>query len=254
MHSINGNNISKSYSVMLKPTNNCDCKQLTLGLKHIEKTRHWHQLVTSSFTVILSPILFPLTMQPNSHSCINKACYQTQEQSAYSLEFKPLMQGFHKWPEHTTISPLGCHLRIYKSLLKDLPPNDPPPDPSPCTYGVDIMQYIYWQLKLALQHTHVLEQWHMVWIWISKKPGNPQIDLNHMLHLFEADYNLLLKWHSSKKFTASTEHHNWLHDSQGTGWLGCSAIDLACFVWLCLYYLNTGCGCQHWCGPLAQEK
>jgi len=49
-----------------------------------------------------------------------------------------------------------------------------------------------------------------------------------MLHLFEADYNLLLKWHSSKGFMAKAEQYNTLNDSQGGSRPGWSAIDLAC--------------------------
>jgi len=151
------------------------------------------------------------------------------EQPTHALEFEPLMQGFQKWPECMTTSPLGCHLGIYKSLLKDLPPKDPPPDLPPHTYGTDIMYYIYCLLQLALQCTYIFQQWCTVWnMYLEKKPGNLQIDLLHMVHLFEADYNLLLKWHSSKGFMAWAEHHNWLQDNQGGGCPGCSAINLAC--------------------------
>jgi len=73
-------------------------------------------------------------------------------------------------------------------------------------------------LQLALQHMHVFECWHTVWnMYLKKKPGNPQIDLLRMLYLFKADYNLLLKWHSSKGFMARAEHNKTLHDSQGRG-------------------------------------
>jgi len=50
-----------------------------------------------------------------------------------------------------------------------------------------------------------------------KKPGNPQIDLLCTLHLFEADYNLLLKWHSSKGFMAKVECNPWYGAGQGAG-------------------------------------
>jgi len=57
----------------------------------------------------------------------------SNEQPMHPLEFEPLMQGFWKWPECITTSPLGQHLGIYKSLLKDMPPNDPPLDLPQCT-------------------------------------------------------------------------------------------------------------------------
>ncbi len=49
-----------------------------------------------------------------------------------------------------------------------------------------------------------------------------------MLHLFEADYNLLLNWHSLKGFMTKAEQNKTLHDSQGGGRPGQSAINLAC--------------------------
>jgi len=120
--------------------------------------------------------------------------------------------------------------------LKDKPPDYPPPDLPPRTYGQDIMRYIYWLLQLALRHTHVFQHWTTVWNMYLKKTGNPQIDLLCTLHLFEADYNLLLKWHSSKGFMAKAEDHHTLHDSQGGRQPGRSAIDLACKKW---YSLTT---------------
>jgi len=65
-------------------------------------------------------------------------------------------------------------------------------------------------------------------MYLEKKPGHPSIDSLRTLHMFEADYNLLLKWHSSLGFMPKSEKHNRLLDSQGGGRAGRSAIDLAC--------------------------
>jgi len=139
------------------------------------------------------------------------------------------MNGIQKWPEHTTTSPSGQHLGIYKSLLKDKPPKDPPKDLPPCTFRQDVMRYIYRLLQLALHHTHVYQRWQTVWnMYLEKKLGNLRIDLLRTLHLFEANYNLLLKWHSSKGFMIKAEHNNTLQDNQGGGQPGRSAIDLTC--------------------------
>jgi len=37
----------------------------------------------------------------------------------HNLTFEDMIAGFQKWPEHTSTSPLGQHLGIYKSLAKD---------------------------------------------------------------------------------------------------------------------------------------
>jgi len=91
------------------------------------------------------------------------------------------------------------------------------------------MCYVYRLLQLALKHMHTYEHWWTIWnIFLEKDPGNPHIDKLRTLHLFEADYNLLLKWHSSKGFLPKAENAGRIHDSQGGGRLGHSAIDLAC--------------------------
>jgi len=128
------------------------------------------------------------------------------EHSNHPIEFESLMKGFKKWLERTTTSPSGQHLGIYKSLLKDYPPKDPPPDQPPWTYGIDVMRCVYHLLQLALKHIHVYERWKTIWnMYLEKKPGNPLIDSLCTLHLFKADYNLLLKWHSSLGFTRSSK-------------------------------------------------
>jgi len=87
------------------------------------------------------------------HQCTLLLPTETPE---HPFEFDLLMKGFRKWPEKTTTSPSGHHLGIYKSLLKDTPPPNPPPDYIPRTYGIDIMHDVYHIMKLALKHTHPL--------------------------------------------------------------------------------------------------
>jgi len=144
-------------------------------------------------------------------------------------DFDTLMKGFKKWPERTTTSPSGRHLGVYKSLLKDYPPKDPPPNQPPRTHGIEVLKCVFRLLQLALRHVHVYKRWKTVWnMYLEKKPGHPSIDSLCTLHLFEADYNLLLKWHSSLGFTPKSEKHDRILDSQGGGSAGQSEIDLAC--------------------------
>jgi len=65
-------------------------------------------------------------------------------------------------------------------------------------------------------------------MYLEKEPGNPRIDKLQTLHLFEADYNLLLKWHSLMGFLPQAKQAGQIHDSQGGGRQGCSVINLAC--------------------------
>jgi len=72
--------------------------------------------------------------------------------------------------------PIGKASMDKQILLKDMPPKDPPPDLPPCTYGTDIMQYIYCLLQLALHHTHVFQHWHTVWnMYLKKSPATHKL-------------------------------------------------------------------------------
>jgi len=66
-------------------------------------------------------------------------------------------------------------------------------------------------------------------------------DCCHTLHLFEANYIVPLKWHSSLGFMPKSEKANWIHNSQGGSCAGCSAIDLACKQVVLYDYLYTTC-------------
>jgi len=87
-----------------------------------------------------------------------RSLLQMVEFSDHLITFEELMQGFKKWSERMTTSPSGCHLGVYKSLLKDHLPNNPPPDLPPRIYGIEVMQCVFTLLQLALKHTHVYER------------------------------------------------------------------------------------------------
>jgi len=145
---------------------------------------------------------------------------QPMERTEHPFEFKPLMWGFRCWPEWTTMSPSGCHLGVYKALLKDQPPSNSPPKYVPWMHSIDIMCYIYHLMQLAIKHTFPYECWWIVWnMYLKKEPGNLRIDKLCTLHLFEADYNLLLRWHSSQGFLPRAKLTGCIHDSQGGGCL-----------------------------------
>ncbi len=145
----------------------------------------------------------------------------------HNPDFDTLMKGFRKWPERTATSPSGRHLGIYKSLLKDQH-HEKQGEPI-TTKGIDIMREIFWLLALALKHTHTFERWKTVWnLYLEKDIGSPRLDRLRTLHIVEADYNLLLKWHSSLGFIARAETAGSLSECQSGGRAGRSAIDLAC--------------------------
>jgi len=69
------------------------------------------------------------------------------------------------------------------------------------------MIYLIFNLmSIAITHTYPFERWRNVWtIFIKKEMGNPDLNRLHCIMLFEADWQLLLKWHSSYGFLPRTE-------------------------------------------------
>jgi len=83
-------------------------------------------------------------------------------------------------------------------------------------------------MSLALQHTYTLNHWKTVWtVFIEKDPGNPDINFLRCIMIFEADWQLLLKWQSAYGFLLKSKANNTLTLVQGGSCKGCSAIDQA---------------------------
>ncbi len=83
-------------------------------------------------------------------------------------------------------------------------------------------------MLLALQHTYTLNRWKTVWtMFIEKDLGNPDLNRLRCIMIFEADWQLLLKWHSAKGFLPKSKARNTLTSVQGGGRKGSSAIDQA---------------------------
>jgi len=143
------------------------------------------------------------------------------------MTFEAVLQGLRKWPEKTATLPSGCHLGIYKMLIKDQ--HHKQPGEPVTTKGIDIMQDVHRLIILALKHTHTFQRWRTIWnLYLEKDPGQPFINRLRTLHLIEADLNLIWKWHSSQGFMQQAEKYQSLSDAQYGGQAGCSAIDLAC--------------------------
>jgi len=150
----------------------------------------------------------------------------------HPLIYEELQNGIKKWPEKTTTSPSGRHLGIYKSLQwhvltkEALEALSPTQSAAPLKQGRDVLFLIFDIMSLALLHTYTLNRWKMMWtLFIEKELGN--LDLNRLrcIMIFEADWQLILKWHSSYGFLPKSESANVLTTAQGGGRKGRSAID-----------------------------
>jgi len=134
------------------------------------------------------------------------------------------MTGFRKWPEKATTSPSGRHMGIYKSMLKDLPKKDDEKQNPHKLHGIQVMHSIFALLQMAVKHTHTFQRWKVIWnMYLEKDLGSPKLSRLRMIHLMEANYNLLLKWYTTKGDRLCR-----LANKQGRSWQGCSTIDVAC--------------------------
>ena len=123
------------------------------------------------------------------------------------LELKDFIGKIKVWKESTTTSPSGRHLGRYKALLSTGSYN---PDNKEFTAFVDqqsdIVKLLLFLDNYCLRTGHVLKRWKtIVNLMIFKDNGAYRIHRLQVMHIYEADFNLLLavKWwqllHSADK-------------------------------------------------------
>jgi len=153
-----------------------------------------------------------------------------------TLNYESLLEGIKKWLERTTTSPSSRHLGIYKTPGKHIVQQKNQNDQNTpllqeqvaLKQGRDVLYLIFDIMSLALKHAYPLHRWRNVWtIFIKKELGNPELEHLHCIMLFEADWQLLLKWHSSQGFLPHTKQAGTLVEEQGGGHKGRSTIDQA---------------------------
>jgi hypothetical protein len=119
------------------------------------------------------------------------------------VPFAAMVNGLKKWKENTSTSPSGKHLGIYKSFVNALTYNIGTEAeltettislPSIAQKGLTIQHLL---INLAIQHKHTYHQWTKVHnIFIKKLPGVPLLDKLRVIHIYEADWNLILKYYT----------------------------------------------------------
>ena len=104
------------------------------------------------------------------------------------------------WSERTSTSPSGRHLGHYKALARKLWIKEADEDwdyKEISSYQSYLLQCHHLVVKLCLKHGYSLKRWqNVVNVMILKEPNNHKIHRLRVIHLFEADYNLILsvKW------------------------------------------------------------
>jgi hypothetical protein len=153
----------------------------------------------------------------------NRKNLSTFDNNISFLEFK---KAFSKWNENTSTSPSGRHLGHYKCLLRsdqcELLYDETNIDPKE-----KIMQVYYDIVNTAIHLGISLQRWqHSTTMMIEKIPGCPKINKLRVIHLYEADYNIVLKIIWARKLVWHAHDQDRLHDGQAGSRPGRNAIDV----------------------------
>ena len=113
-----------------------------------------------------------------------------------SMTSQTMMDKYKFWPETTSTSPSGRHLGHYRSLLPNLPVHSEATEELDAKRQ-DLVNMHHAVTDYALTHGYSYCRWKkVVNVMLEKEPGNPKIHRLRVIHLYEADYNLILgvKW------------------------------------------------------------
>jgi hypothetical protein len=148
------------------------------------------------------------------------------------MSLQDTKQGFKQWKEATSTSPSGLHLGMYRALTTraaaiEIPAHEQEQS-APNTMGDYILNIRTMIINIAIKFNHSYDRWHTVHsTMIEKEPGNPKLNRLRVIHLFEADWNLMLKCIIARRLMHSIEAHGTMAKEQWGGRRGRSSIDLA---------------------------
>ena len=112
------------------------------------------------------------------------------------------------WKESTTTSPSGMHLGHYKAYFAPLhlPPEDPLKDTLENHRSFVLKTHLA-LINFALKEGYSYDRWKViVSCMLEKDPGEPKIHRLRVIHIYEADYNLLLGLHWRRLTKSSVEN------------------------------------------------
>jgi hypothetical protein len=122
-----------------------------------------------------------------------------------------LVKGFGRWKEHTSTSPSGRHLGHYKAILQD----------------PTLLKCLTIFLDIAISRGISLSRWQSaINIMLEKDAGLPKINRLRIIHLFEADFNFILKLLWGHRLIQRATRYDLLNDGQHGSVPGRNAIEL----------------------------
>ena len=154
---------------------------------------------------------------PNTSEATALFIQHLQRRTVHTLEgsitYDEVLRKLKNWKESTTTSPSGLHLGHYHCSWKDprMHPSDPNRD-QVIQHQKQILQATVVLLNYAITFGYPFQRWlKIVNIMLLKDLGNPRIHRLRVIHIYEADYNLLLavKW---RQALYHAEEHRLLND------------------------------------------
>jgi hypothetical protein len=130
-----------------------------------------------------------------------------------AITSKEMMDKYKFWPESTTTSPSGRHLGHYRALLLNLSSTTVKKKGALERKREALVAVHHALLSFALSHGYSYSPWQkVVNVMLEKEPGNRKIHRLRVIHLYEADYNLILgvKW---RQLIHHCEDNQLLHSS-----------------------------------------
>ena len=136
------------------------------------------------------------------------------------------------WRESTTTSPSGCHLGLYRSILKgdnpaigtSNPLQDKDEEPNHGDIFFDCIAQI---INICVHTGYILPLWKPVTnVMLEKIPGQPIISKLRVIHLFEADFNAWAGIVFARRLMKQAEQLKALGDEQGGSRQGRTCVDV----------------------------
>ena len=208
---------------------------------------HFHQSEGTAFTnkniqticaqtfATAIPLLHELTGQGNE--AFDAIITELQNTAANTpivsgtLTGADIMGKMKNWRESTTTSPSGCHLGLYRSLLKGDNPILGTPHPlqqeEEPNHGDIFFDCIAQIINICVHTGYVLPRWKPVTnVMLEKIPGQPIISKLRVIHLFEADFNAWAGIIFARRLMKQAEQLKALGNEQGGSRQGRTCVDV----------------------------
>lgn len=181
---------------------------------------HWTALLdwaaTTDVARNITEGILPSENLPRAHQVVLRACKRETEEPLvdFQLSLSSFKDKLKVWRESTSTSPSGCHLGHYKALVTRSTLFAADVREELEAIQDDIIQLYVNIINYATKHRYLLSRWQRIESTIiPKDKGSVKIHCMRVIHIFEADYNLLLgvKWH---EVILKLEDTGYLHPDQ----------------------------------------